>query len=122
MSIWASQGSRRQDESGNFITNVTEVYATVVTDINGQFIVNVGPFNFVEILEVVAVIVGQTLDAADNIVDKLTATVIQVTDTVIKGVVIQPQVIDVTTGVGEIAPIQRGGAGNNVKVKVTGRR
>jgi hypothetical protein len=122
MSIWASQGSRRQDESGNFITNVTEVYATVVTDINGQFIVNVEPINFVDIIEVFAVIVGQTLDAADNIVDKLTATVIQVTDTVIKGGVIQPQVIDVTTGVGEIAPIQRGGAGNNVKVKVTGRR
>lgn len=122
MSIWASQGSRRQDESGNVITNVTEVYATVVTDVNGQFIVNVGPFNFVEILEVVAVIVGQTLDAADNIVDKLTATVIEVTDTVIKGVVTQPQAIDVTTGVGDIAPIQRGGAGNNVKVKVTGRR
>lgn len=122
MSIWSSQGSRRQDENGNAIYNVTEVYATVVTDANGQFIVNVGPFNFVEILEVTAVIIGQTLSAADNIVDKLTATVIQVTETVIKGVVTQPQAIDVTTGVGEIAPIQRGGAGNNVKVKVTGRR
>jgi len=122
MSVWASQGNRRQDENGNAIYNITEVYATVVTDANGQFIVNVGPFNFVEILEVTAVIIGQTLIAADNIVDKLTATVIQVTETVIKGVVTQPQAIDVTTGVGEITPIQRGGAGNNVKVKVTGRR
>lgn len=122
MSIWASQGSRRQDENGDFITNVTEVYATVVTDVNGQFIVNVEPFNFVEILEVVAVIIGQTLDAADSIVDKLTATVVEVTNTVVKGVVVKPQAVDVTTGVGEIAPVQRGGAGNNVKVKVTGRR
>lgn len=121
MSIWASQGGNR-DSNGDVITNVTEVYFDVVTDVNGQFTVNIEPFDFTEVLEAVAQVVGQTLDTVDNIVDKLTALVIEINNTEVKGVVTQPQSIDVTTGVGSIAPVQRGGSGNNVKVKVKGRK
>jgi hypothetical protein len=122
MSVWASQGARREDNNGDVINNVTEIYFDVVTDVNGQFIVNIEPFNLVEVLEVVAQIVGQTLSTADNIVDKLTATIIEITNRQIKGVVTKPNEIDTSVSVGARPPVQRGGQGNNVKVKVTGRR
>lgn len=123
MSIWASESGRpAQNQNGDVIKGMVEIYGTDTTDSNGQFTINIQQFDLVEVLEVTAFIVGQTLTAADSIVDKLTATVIEVTNTVIKGVVTKPQLIDVTTGVGEIAPVQRGGQGNEVKIKVMGRR
>lgn len=119
MSVWYSQvGRQSQDASGDVIYNVTEVYATVITDIDSQFAVNIEQFNFVEILEVTAVIIGQALSTVDSVVDKLAAAIIEITDTVVKGVVIKPQAV----GVGVSAPIARGGQGQTVKVKIKGRK
>lgn len=123
MSMWASEAGRTaQNSNGETLTGMVEIYGTDTTDANGQFLLNLTQFDLVEVLEATATLVGQTLSGADDIVDKLTASIVEVSNTLVKGVVTQPQAIDVTAGVGEIAPIQRGGSGNEVKVKVTGRR
>lgn len=123
MSVWASDMSRQaQDSNGSVITNVTEVYATVVTDINGEFEVDLTPLNLVEVLDATAIILGQTLDAADDITTKVLATIYEVSNTIVRGAVVQPTSTTVNVLGTDVAAVERGPSGQNVKVKVMGRR
>lgn len=123
MSMWESE--RRpveQDSDGNQMEGVVEVYFDAVTDANGEFSVDATALDFVEILEVSGQIMDQTLSALDSIVDKLTVNIVEVTTTVIKGVIVKPTMINVTIIGLSLAPVVRGGAGHPVKVKVKGIR
>lgn len=123
MSVWASESSRdAQDTNGNKIKGMVEVYGDTTTDSNGEFQVDLTPFDLVEVLDATAVIVGQTLDAADNITDKLTTMVVEVSNTLVRGAAVKPTETNVAALGTTVDSVVRGGAGNNVKVKVTGRR
>lgn len=123
MSMWESERRpAEQDSEGNQMEGVTEVYFDAVTDVNGEFSVDVSALDFVEILEVSGQIMDQTLSAVDDIVDKLTVNMVEITTVLVKGVIVKPVMIDVTVVGVSLAPIVRGGAGRAVKVKVKGVR
>ena len=123
MSTWLSeQQASNTDASGESLGVVTNIYTDVVTDADGQFEVDLTLFDLVEVIEASAMLVGQTLSAVDNITDKLIAMVVEVTNTAVKGVVIKPTETNVAVLGTTVDSVVRGGAGNNVKVKVTGRK
>lgn len=123
MSTWLSeQQASNTDASGESLGVVTNIYTDAITDADGQFEVDLTLFDLVEVIETSAMLVGQTLSAADNITDKLTAMIVEVTNTVVKGVAIKPTETNVTVLGTTIDSVIRGGAGNSVKVKVTGRK
>lgn len=123
MSVWASDMSRNaQDESGAKIKGIVEVYADATSDANGEFEVDLTPLDFIEVLDATAIILGQTLDAADDITTKVLATVYEVSNTIVRGAVIQPTSTTVNVLGTDVAAVERGGSGQNLKVKVMGRR
>lgn len=123
MSVWASDMSRQaQDGNGDKIKGMVEVYADATSDANGEFEVDLTPLDLVEVLDATAIILGQTLDAVDDITTKVLATVYEISNTIVRGAVVQPTSTTVNVLGTDVAAVERGPSGQNVKVKVMGRR
>lgn len=123
MSVWASDMSRQaQDGNGDKIKGMVEVYADATSDANGEFEVDLTPLDLVEVLDATAMIVGQTLSAVDDITTKVLAAVYEISNTVVRGAVVQPTSTTVSVLGTNVAALERGNSGQNVKVKVLGRR
>ncbi len=123
MSIWYSQSNRSaQDSEGRPIERIIDVYTEISTDINGQFEVDITEFNFTQIIDVSGFIIGQTLSTLDIITDKLFVSVIEVTNTVIKGVIIKPTIITSISIGNSYSPIIRDNVQRPVRMRITGRR
>lgn len=123
MSVWASDMSRQaQDGNGDKIKGMVEVYADATSDANGEFEVDLTPLDLVEVLDATAMIVGQTLNAVDDITTKVLAAVYEISNTVVRGAVVQPTSTTVSVLGTNVAALERGNSGQNVKVKVLGRR
>lgn len=118
MSVWASQQGRQvQSDDGAPIVNTTNVVFNVTTNNEGEFSIDLTQLNFAveQVLDVRGVVLGQVLSAVVDIVDIASVLIVDVTETLITGVVVLGQTI--TSGLtSSVKSIRRAGSDINVRV------
>lgn len=121
MAVWYSQAGRQSvDDTGTPYARVGDIYIDVVTDADGMFEIDVTSLSVTvdSVLDAVGYVTGQTLDALTDITTLLSVMIVEITDAVVKGVVVLAN--NVTAGIGVLVkPIKRAGSGINAKVKLT---
>lgn len=115
MSVWASQmGNNASNDDEQ--KQVNKYYYNVVTDVNGQFEINLD-FGDITVIGANAFVVNQTLSIADNVNNKVDAKLVQISDTIIKGVAVVGNIV--TGGIGvTIAPLKRAASGIDIRVVI----
>lgn len=111
-----------RDEQGNIISNITTVTGVVITDADGQFFLDLTNFNFTEIIEATAVIVDQVFDSLTDITQLLDAVITNISPSQVAGVTRQGTTQAVNVLGDTVDSVQRGGAGNQVRMVVRGRQ
>lgn len=118
MSTWASEMTGYQNSDGSAITGVRRIVFDVVTDADGQFLVDISQFSVNQVLAVSAYAVGQSLTPATDVINILSAKVVDVTTTTIKGVLVKGNSVTIAIGL-LFKSLIRGSSGVSVKVVVT---
>lgn len=120
MATWLSeQQSSDVNGDGESLGNVVNIYVDAVTDADGMFVIDLTSFDYTiaEVIETKAVVLGQTLTAATDIVNVLSASVVEISTTSVKGVVKLGK--SATFSLGQLfKSVKRAGSGINVKVKL----
>lgn len=117
MTTWASEMTEYRDSSGSVIPQVRKYVIDTVTDSDGQYSADLSQFGLTEILGVDAFILGQTINALTDASTVLIAKPVEVTSSLVKGVVIKGNSVTITVGL-LLKTITRGGAGLNVRLVV----
>lgn len=124
MAVWYSQSGRQSNESdGTPIARIGDIYIDVTTDADGMFEIDLTSLGVVieEVIEASGRVIGQTLTALTDITNLLSVMIVEVTETVVKGVVVLAN--NVTAGIGVLVkPVKRAGSGVNAKIKLTAKR
>jgi hypothetical protein len=118
MTTWASEMSGYQNADGTAITGVRRIVFDVVSDADGQFLADLTAFGVNQVLSVSAFAVGQTITPATDVVTLLSANIIDVTATTIKGVLIKGNSVTIAVGL-LFKSLLRGAAGVTVRLVVT---
>ena len=118
MTTWASEMTQYRDSNGDVMQGVRRYVFDAVTDVDGQFTVDLSALSLTAVLEVSSYTVGQTLTAATDVTTILTARAVEVTTTTVKGVLINGNSLTISVGI-LLKTLQRGGSGVSVKVIVT---
>lgn len=117
MTTWASEMTEYRDSSNNVIPSVRKYVMDAVTDADGQYSVDLAPLGLDTIVGVEAFILSQSITAATDVTTILTARTVEITNTLIKGVLIKGNSVTVSVGL-VLKTLTRGGAGINVRLVV----
>lgn len=124
MSVWYSAtGRNARQEDGTPIARTGDVYINVTTDADGMFTIDLTTLGVEvkEVLDFTGWVLNQTLTAATDVANILRVVIVEVTETVVKGVVVLGN--SVTVALGQvIKPVKRAGSGVEAKVKLTVKR
>ena len=118
MTTWASEMSGYQNADGTAVTGVRRIVYDVATDADGQFLADLTSFGANQVLSVSAYVIGQTVTPATDVINILSAKVVDVTDTTIKGVLIKGNSITIAIGL-LFKSLLRGPSGLTVRLVVT---
>lgn len=121
MSVWWSAAGRNEsEEDGTPIARAGDIYIDVVTDIDGMFSIDLAALNIsVErVLSHSGWVLNRTLTAATDVVNLLTVMIVEVTDTVVKGVIVAGNAVTASIG-SLVKPVKRAGSGIEARIKLT---
>lgn len=121
MSVWWSAAGRNStDENGSPIARTGDIYIDVVTDVNGMFSIDLTTLGVSvnRVLSHSGWVLNRTLTAATDVVNLLTVMIVEVTETVVKGVIIAGNAVTASIG-SVIKPVKRVGSGIEARIKLT---
>lgn len=121
MSVWWSAAGRNEsEEDGTPITRTGDIYIDVITDVNGMFEIDLTLLNVgVErVLSHSGWVLNQTLATVTDVVNLLTVMIVEITETVVKGVVITGNAVTASIG-SLVKPVKRVGSGVEARIKLT---
>lgn len=121
MSVWWSVAGRNEtEEDGTPIVRTGDIYIDIITDANGMFEIDLTTLNvsIERVLSHSGWVLNRTLTVATDIVSLLTVMVVEVTETVVKGVVIVGNSVTAVLGA-LVKPVKRAGSGIEARIKLT---
>ena len=121
MSVWWSSAGRSEtDSDGAPIARTGDIYIDVITDVDGMFEIDLTTLNINvdRVLSHSGHVLNQVLSTVTDVAELLTVMIVEVTETVVKGVVILGN--SVTAAIGStIKPVKRAGSGIDARIKLT---
>lgn len=121
MTVWySSAGRQASEQDGTAITRTGDIYVDITTDANGMFSIDITNLNVTidRVLEATGFVVSQVLTSATDVVNLMRVLVVEITDTIVKGVVVLGN--SVTASIDTVVkPLKRAGSGVDARIKLT---